>query len=125
MTALNKWADLLIRREIAIDEIGRLTRPIPHGRDGAGDRAGSQLRPGLADFNKASESELAQLPGMTPTLAKGVVEHRPFKYSTITTTCSAVHRSGFDVARKLLRGRSMLPRHGFPRRGSGWPRRRR
>jgi hypothetical protein len=36
MTALNKWADLLIRREIAIDEIGRLTRPIPHGRDGAG-----------------------------------------------------------------------------------------
>ena len=39
----------------------------------------AQLRPGLADFNKASESELAQLPGMTPALAKGVVEHRPFK----------------------------------------------
>jgi DNA uptake protein ComE-like DNA-binding protein len=41
--------------------------------------ASTQLRPGLADFNKASESELAQLPGMTPALAKGVVEHRPFK----------------------------------------------
>ena len=41
--------------------------------------ASAQLRPGLADFNKASESELAQLPGMTPALAKGVVEHRPFK----------------------------------------------
>jgi len=41
--------------------------------------ASAQLRPGLADFNKASESELSQLPGMTPALAKGVVEHRPFK----------------------------------------------
>ena len=41
--------------------------------------ASAQLRPGLADFNKASESELAQLPGMTPALAKGLVEHRPFK----------------------------------------------
>ena len=41
--------------------------------------ASAQLRPGLADFNKASESDLAQLPGMTPALAKGVVEHRPFK----------------------------------------------
>jgi DNA uptake protein ComE-like DNA-binding protein len=41
--------------------------------------AGAQLRPGLVDFNKASESELAQLPGMTPALAKGLVEHRPFK----------------------------------------------
>ena len=41
--------------------------------------ASAQLRPGLADFNKASEGELAQLPGMTPAIAKGVVEHRPFK----------------------------------------------
>jgi DNA uptake protein ComE-like DNA-binding protein len=41
--------------------------------------AGAQLRPGLIDPNKASENELAQLPGMTPALAKGVVEHRPFK----------------------------------------------
>jgi DNA uptake protein ComE-like DNA-binding protein len=41
--------------------------------------ANAQLRPGLADFNKASENELAQLPGMTAALAKGVVEHRPFK----------------------------------------------
>jgi DNA uptake protein ComE-like DNA-binding protein len=39
----------------------------------------AQQRPGLADFNKASESDLAQLPGMTPAIAKGVVEHRPFK----------------------------------------------
>jgi DNA uptake protein ComE-like DNA-binding protein len=41
--------------------------------------ASAQLRPGLVDPNKASENELAQLPGMTPALAKGVVEHRPFK----------------------------------------------
>ena len=41
--------------------------------------ASAQLRPGLVDLNKAGESEIAQLPGMTPAIAKGVVEHRPFK----------------------------------------------
>ena len=33
----------------------------------------------LVDANKASESELAQLPNMTPDIAKAVVAHRPYK----------------------------------------------
>jgi DNA uptake protein ComE-like DNA-binding protein len=33
----------------------------------------------LVDVNKASESELAQLPNMTPDTAKAVVAHRPYK----------------------------------------------
>jgi DNA uptake protein ComE-like DNA-binding protein len=34
---------------------------------------------GLVDLNKAGEGELAGLPNMTPAIAKGVVERRPFK----------------------------------------------
>jgi DNA uptake protein ComE-like DNA-binding protein len=33
----------------------------------------------LVDVNKASESDLAQLPSMTPDIAKAVVSHRPYK----------------------------------------------
>jgi DNA uptake protein ComE-like DNA-binding protein len=33
----------------------------------------------LVDVNKASESEIAQLPNMTPDLAKAVVAQRPYK----------------------------------------------
>jgi len=33
----------------------------------------------LIDANKAAESELQQLPSMTPAIAKGVVARRPFK----------------------------------------------
>ena len=33
----------------------------------------------LIDANKATESELQQLPSMTPAIAKGVVARRPFK----------------------------------------------
>jgi DNA uptake protein ComE-like DNA-binding protein len=33
----------------------------------------------LVDVNKASESDLAQLPNMTPDIAKAVVAHRPYK----------------------------------------------
>jgi len=33
----------------------------------------------LVDANKASESELAMLPNMTPDIAKAVVAHRPYK----------------------------------------------
>jgi DNA uptake protein ComE-like DNA-binding protein len=33
----------------------------------------------LVDVNKASESDLAQLPNMTPDIAKDVVAHRPYK----------------------------------------------
>jgi DNA uptake protein ComE-like DNA-binding protein len=36
-------------------------------------------KPGLLDANTASETDFASLPGMTPAIAKGVVEHRPFK----------------------------------------------
>jgi DNA uptake protein ComE-like DNA-binding protein len=41
--------------------------------------ATAQLRAGLIDPNKASESELAQLPNMTAAIAKSMVEKRPFK----------------------------------------------
>jgi DNA uptake protein ComE-like DNA-binding protein len=41
--------------------------------------AAAQLRPGLADANKATEMELAQLPNMTPAIAKSIVEKRPYK----------------------------------------------
>ena len=33
----------------------------------------------LVDVNLAAESELQQLPSMTPTIAKGMVARRPFK----------------------------------------------
>src|SRR5580700_4818586 len=33
----------------------------------------------LVDINKASESDVAQLPNMTPDVAKAVVAHRPYK----------------------------------------------
>jgi DNA uptake protein ComE-like DNA-binding protein len=36
-------------------------------------------KPGLLDANSASDADLASLPGMTPAIAKGLVEHRPFK----------------------------------------------
>jgi DNA uptake protein ComE-like DNA-binding protein len=36
-------------------------------------------KPGLFDANAASEADLASLPGMTPVIAKGLVERRPFK----------------------------------------------
>jgi DNA uptake protein ComE-like DNA-binding protein len=41
--------------------------------------AAAQLRLGLVDPNKATEAELAQLPSMTPAIAKTLVEHRPFQ----------------------------------------------
>ena len=36
-------------------------------------------KPGLVNPNTASESELAQLPNMTPAVAQSVVAKRPFK----------------------------------------------
>jgi DNA uptake protein ComE-like DNA-binding protein len=36
-------------------------------------------KPGLFDANTAGEADLASLPGMTPAIAKGLIEHRPFK----------------------------------------------
>jgi len=36
-------------------------------------------KPGLVDPNRAAESELAQLPNMTPAIAQNMVARRPFK----------------------------------------------
>jgi DNA uptake protein ComE-like DNA-binding protein len=41
--------------------------------------AGAQTAKGLIDPNEAAESELAQLPNMTPAIARSMVEKRPFK----------------------------------------------
>ena len=41
--------------------------------------AGAQTAKGLIDPNQAAESELAQLPNMTPAIARSMVEKRPFK----------------------------------------------
>ncbi len=41
--------------------------------------AGAQAGKGLADPNMATESELAQMPQMTPAVVKGLIERRPFK----------------------------------------------
>ena len=65
--------------------------------------ASAQLRPGLADFNKASESELTQLPGMTPALAKGIVEHRPFKSPLDLNKFLLEQKLTADQARELYR----------------------
>jgi DNA uptake protein ComE-like DNA-binding protein len=40
--------------------------------------AGPQAGGGLTDPNAAAESELAQLPHMTPAIVKGMIERRPF-----------------------------------------------
>jgi DNA uptake protein ComE-like DNA-binding protein len=40
--------------------------------------AGAQVGK-LVDPNTAAESELQQLPNMTPAIVKGMIEHRPFK----------------------------------------------
>jgi DNA uptake protein ComE-like DNA-binding protein len=44
-----------------------------------GSPAGAQATKGLIDPNTAAESELQALPGMTPAIAKAMVERRPFK----------------------------------------------
>jgi DNA uptake protein ComE-like DNA-binding protein len=42
--------------------------------------AGAQAgKAGLLDPNMATESELAQIPQMTPAIVKGLIERRPFK----------------------------------------------
>ena len=41
--------------------------------------AGAQTAKGLIDPNQAAESELAQLPNLTPAIARSMVEKRPFK----------------------------------------------
>lgn len=43
-------------------------------------------QPGMVDPNLATEQELAALPHMTPALAKGVVERRPFLSMTALNT---------------------------------------
>jgi DNA uptake protein ComE-like DNA-binding protein len=41
--------------------------------------AGAQVGKALVDPNAATESELQQLPRMTPAIVKGIMERRPFK----------------------------------------------
>jgi DNA uptake protein ComE-like DNA-binding protein len=41
--------------------------------------AHAQLAKGLIDPNTAAESDLQALPAMTPAIAKGIIERRPFK----------------------------------------------
>jgi DNA uptake protein ComE-like DNA-binding protein len=41
--------------------------------------AGAQAGKGLLDPNTAAESELGQMPQMTPSIVKGLIERRPFK----------------------------------------------
>jgi DNA uptake protein ComE-like DNA-binding protein len=48
----------------------------------------------LVDPNTAAESELQQLPNMTPVIAKAMVEHRPFK--------SVVELNRFLLDQKLM-----------------------
>src|SRR5579872_1386799 len=52
-----------------------LTATLP-GRPALAQQVG---KPGLVDVNAAPEGDLAKLPGLTPAVAKGIVEHRPFK----------------------------------------------
>jgi DNA uptake protein ComE-like DNA-binding protein len=44
-----------------------------------GSPAGAQAARALVDPNTAAESELQTLPAMTPAIAKGMIERRPFK----------------------------------------------
>src|SRR5260370_37841139 len=41
--------------------------------------ARAQAAKGLIDPNTAAENELQELPAMTPAIAKGMIERRPFK----------------------------------------------
>jgi DNA uptake protein ComE-like DNA-binding protein len=43
-------------------------------------------QPGMVDPNLATEQELTALPGMTPALAKGIIEQRPFLSMTALNT---------------------------------------
>jgi len=43
-------------------------------------------QPGMVDPNLATEAELTALPGMTPSLAKGIMEQRPFMTMTALNT---------------------------------------
>lgn len=43
-------------------------------------------QPGMVDPNLATEAELTALPGMTPALAKGIVQQRPFLTMTALNT---------------------------------------
>src|SRR5207245_1991866 len=53
----------------------------------------AQVGKGLIDPNAAAESDLQQLPHMTPAIVKGMVERRPFK--------SAVELNKFLLDQKL------------------------
>src|ERR1700739_1967989 len=62
----------------------------------------------LVDVNKASESELAQLPHMTPDIAKAVVAHRPYK--TVVDLNKVLMDQKLSAAQaKELYGKAFIP----------------
>jgi DNA uptake protein ComE-like DNA-binding protein len=62
----------------------------------------------LVDVNKASESELAQLPNMTPDTAKAVVAHRPYK--TVVDLNKVLMDQKLSAAQaKELYGKAFIP----------------
>jgi DNA uptake protein ComE-like DNA-binding protein len=64
--------------------------------------AGAQVGK-LVDPNTASESELAQLPQMTPAIVKGIIEHRPFKTVVELNTFLLAQQLTPEQAREFYR----------------------
>jgi competence protein ComEA len=73
--------EALDRAEPARGEIARPQRPPRHDpRPRAAPSAGPETEPAAPlDVNRASEAELARLPGIGPALAARIVEARPFE----------------------------------------------
>ena len=67
--------------------------------------AGAQApgKPGLLDANMATETELSQLPQMTPAIAKGLVERRPFKSVVDLNKVLLEQKLTADQAKELYR----------------------
>jgi DNA uptake protein ComE-like DNA-binding protein len=60
-------------------------------------------KPGLIDPNMATESELAQLPQMTPAIVKGLIERRPFKSILDLNKVLLEQKLTADQAKELYR----------------------
>jgi DNA uptake protein ComE-like DNA-binding protein len=65
-------------------------------------------KPGLIDPNSASESELAQLPGMNAALAKTVIAHRPYK-SVVDLNKLLLEQKLTAEQTKALYGKAFVP----------------
>ena len=62
----------------------------------------------LIDANKATESELQQLPSMTPAIAKGVVARRPFK-TVVELNKFLVDQKLTPAQTKAFYGKAFIP----------------